>query len=139
MSAADSLEDARREIRSAHDAIKRGNLDSALVFFAFANRAHALALATHAILGRHNLVDPPPDEMPGAREVDEAIGEVRQALTTACQPKRAEVYEVVDAIAEGITVLRSLHGVPLTDEQIADRARNIGQALTVNFSVNVAK
>jgi hypothetical protein len=41
----------------------------------------------------------------------------------------AEALEAVKVIADGIRVLRTRDGVPLTDEMIRERANNIATAL----------
>ena len=42
---------------------------------------------------------------------------------------------LVDDVAQGVRVLRTRDGVPLTDAQIADRARNIAAALLGNYRI----
>lgn len=41
----------------------------------------------------------------------------------------AEALEAVRVIADGIRVLRTRDGVPLTEDQISERARNIATGL----------
>lgn len=42
---------------------------------------------------------------------------------------------LVADIAEGVRVLRTRDGVPLTDEQVDDRARNIVAGLVGNYAI----
>jgi len=48
---------------------------------------------------------------------------------------RDEMRTMVADVAQGVRVLRTRDGVPLTDAQIADRARNIVAALLGNYRI----
>lgn len=48
---------------------------------------------------------------------------------------RAQLDQLVERIASGIRVLRTLHGVPVSEAQIYERARNVAQAIYLNYSL----
>jgi hypothetical protein len=48
---------------------------------------------------------------------------------------RDEMLALVDDVAAGVRVLRTRDGVAVTDDQIAERARNIAAALLGNYRI----
>lgn len=53
-----------------------------------------------------------------------------QADLVRARRERAEAEETVAIVADGLRVLRTRDGVPLTDDMIDERARNIAAGLT---------
>lgn len=132
MSAADSLTDALREVDAARAALDRDEFGVALVYFTFANRHHALAAATHAILG-----GPAAGPLPNADAVDRAIAAIRDALHDAARPARASTGAVLEAVAEGLRpILREL-ATPGADPVavVAARTRNLTAAIVGTFDI----
>lgn len=48
---------------------------------------------------------------------------------------RAQLDQLVERIASGIRVLRTLHGVPVSEEQVFERARNLAMSLSLNYAL----
>ncbi len=48
---------------------------------------------------------------------------------------RAQLDQLVERIADGIRKLRTMHDVPVTEEQVYERARNIAQGMAFNYSM----
>ena len=133
--ATDSLDYARADLANARAALGRDDIDMALFHLTAATRYAALALATNAMLSRVS----PPEELPGAAEIDDDIARLRREIAEYARPKRADVRVLVDDVRSGIEVLRTLYKIPLTDESILDRARNIVTGLSANYDIRTRK
>jgi hypothetical protein len=48
---------------------------------------------------------------------------------------RAQLDQLVERIAAGIRVLRTLHGVTVSEDQVFERARNLAMSLSLNYAL----
>lgn len=67
--------------------------------------------------------------------VSVAIQEGKQALLDAAVERRSLIDDMVDDVAAGIEVLRSMNGLPVTRDMAMERARNIIGRFVLNYRI----